>query len=1422
MKIYCRYIIKVAGILSFLSMAVCFGQQETALFDGKTLEGWNVKPEDKQFWSIEDGVIVAHNNGKPVPRNTYLFTEKKYEHFELRCKFRLTGDPETGVINSGIQFRTQNKNWEPKGYQADIGGPSWWGGIFEEGGRRKLAPANMKKVLPVVKENDWNEYVIRANGPRINLYINGVETVNYVENEPAVPYKGVFAIQLHKGGVAKIEVKDINLVKLDGGVDPNDAPAWRAAKKRITYNELQISNTPLTAQEQQKKFSLADGFDIELVAQESEGIGKFIAVDFDASGKMWSMTALDYPVDEKKEKAKAKALFENGGKDKILVFDTPTAKGVQAPRVFATKLAIPLGVMPYKNGAIAQYGEDIRHYQDTNNDGVADKYEVLLTGFGIEDSHLFPHQFTRGPGGWMYMAQGLANFSNIVRPDGKPFSSGEKSVKYDRCRVVRMQLDGSDFQMTTTGPNNVWGLVFGRDGERFIQEANDKGYPVAKYDFGVYLDTGGTPKLKPYQPILPPVFDSAIMGGTGLSGLVLAEDVGTSFGEEGKKKFYIANPLTSSIQVITATPLGNNRFKWEKQEDLLTSEDKWFRPVGIKFGPDGALYVVDWYNKIIAHGEVAQNHPDRDKVRGRIWRITPKGHKHRSAPNIAEAKEADLFNYLSDNNALIQRLAWLEIVDRKATSLIPELKEVVLDKDKRLDVRLAALWAAEGLEGVDAEILMALHNDQQENMRAEVVRVAGRVGDIETFAKIAKKAVNDEFVRVRNAAGEALVTRYDHSADTMHAAALLGKESISNSEGYASYEREFERFLARWAMENNTEETVAMLGQAEDLSVENRLLATQTMKPEQAVIAFLTMIPKLDRDLTTTELSLITGQLKQVEVLSKFKALLFDPRRQQKMLQSLSNAEPDEQNKVLNELLIEACLGLIKRDETEENQLLVMKVAQKFQLLGLAKDIEVWTSLSSQKNVILAGLRCLRELGAVDKKLSMALTSYEDEAVRREAVIALATTLEVSTIKAVKERWGVLSATDRQSAINGLMNSKEKSIAFSRAVLNKEFGELDKGSIEKMILVLGDEPESKKLLKLLGDSVPMIIRMAKKGNGSVNSEVSLAGSFTVEGWIRLPNSKQMSSQFLANAKGSGLVFKNGKLEVAVARKKAKAKALFATKAKANSNVWTHYALVRDTSGVIHVYVDGTLDSSSKGKINLNLKGLTLGGKRGDIDLMEFRVWSVAKNEEQVRSDMQVSYVGKDKPASLSLRVSGNSEGLSLKGNVRIAPASDAPELITSKKAAELAAEMKRYKEIIKQSGDAVNGKVLFSRSCTACHQVNKVGVNIGPDLSGIGASTDEGLLRNILTPNASVAAGYYSHTIKLKNGSFVNGFMLNEDDEYITIRSIGVDDKKVLKSQIDSHTVSKRSLMPEGLISGMSEQEVADLFAYMRTLKPIK
>ena len=131
--------------------------------------------------------------------------------------------------------------------------------------------------------------------------------------------------------------------------------------------------------------------------------------------------------------------------------------------------------------------------------------------------------------------------------------------------------------------------------------------------------------------LMPPPLAPAQMGGTGLSGLALADDRATPFKKEidsapATKIFFLANPITSVINVVRATPDGP-RYRYAKAPDFLTTDDRWFRPVAMAFGPDGALYIVDWYNKIISHNEVPRTHPDRDKARGRIWRV-----RHRAQP----------------------------------------------------------------------------------------------------------------------------------------------------------------------------------------------------------------------------------------------------------------------------------------------------------------------------------------------------------------------------------------------------------------------------------------------------------------------------------------------------------------------------------------------------------------------------------------------------------------------------------------------------------------------------------------------------------------------------------------------------------------------------------------------------------------------
>ena len=154
--------------------------------------------------------------------------------------------------------------------------------------------------------------------------------------------------------------------------------------------------------------------------------GKFVALAFDAHGRLWTTTALEYPVDANESPEASRRLFESGGRDKVLVIEDPWAAKPSRPVVFADGLAMPLGVLPYRDGAFVQYGPEVRFYRDTNGDGRADTYETVLEGFGVQDSHLFPHQFTRVPGGWVLLAQGLFNTSVVQRPAAAPFADGTR------------------------------------------------------------------------------------------------------------------------------------------------------------------------------------------------------------------------------------------------------------------------------------------------------------------------------------------------------------------------------------------------------------------------------------------------------------------------------------------------------------------------------------------------------------------------------------------------------------------------------------------------------------------------------------------------------------------------------------------------------------------------------------------------------------------------------------------------------------------------------------------------------------------------------------------------------------------------------------------------------------------------------------
>lgn len=198
----------------FLLAASAFAAPQP-LFDGKTFDGW--EGDTAKTWRIVDGAFVGGSLTTPVPRNEFLATVKKYQNFELTLKFRFVG-PE-GKRNGGIQLRSvripQPPN-EMSGYQADFGDPEWCGCLYDESRRKTvLAKSDMTKLAPVLKPNDWNEYRIRCQSPRIQLWVNGVQTVDYTEADGTIAaQEGHIAVQIHSGPAVEAWYKDIVIEEL--------------------------------------------------------------------------------------------------------------------------------------------------------------------------------------------------------------------------------------------------------------------------------------------------------------------------------------------------------------------------------------------------------------------------------------------------------------------------------------------------------------------------------------------------------------------------------------------------------------------------------------------------------------------------------------------------------------------------------------------------------------------------------------------------------------------------------------------------------------------------------------------------------------------------------------------------------------------------------------------------------------------------------------------------------------------------------------------------------------------------------------------------------------------------------------------------------------------------------------------------------
>jgi len=182
-----------------------------AIFDGKTLNGWEGNTNN---WRVEDGSIVAGWIERKQPHNEFLATRREFGNFELRLQYKLEGT--NGFVNGGVQFWSQRvpNNFEVSGYQADLGADTD-GNLYDESRRnRNLVAAKKETREMALRPRDWNNYRIRAEGPHIQLWLNGVKTVDYTESDETIPQRGIIALQIHGGAYTRVQYRNLVIEEL--------------------------------------------------------------------------------------------------------------------------------------------------------------------------------------------------------------------------------------------------------------------------------------------------------------------------------------------------------------------------------------------------------------------------------------------------------------------------------------------------------------------------------------------------------------------------------------------------------------------------------------------------------------------------------------------------------------------------------------------------------------------------------------------------------------------------------------------------------------------------------------------------------------------------------------------------------------------------------------------------------------------------------------------------------------------------------------------------------------------------------------------------------------------------------------------------------------------------------------------------------
>lgn len=1130
---------------------------------------------------------------------------------------------------------------------------------------------------------------------------------------------------------------------------------------------------PLTPEQERESFSLPPGFEVQLVASEPD-IWKPMNLAFDGKGRLWVTDSTEYPFAVPADQA---------GRDSIKILEDADGDGfAEKITTFADGLNIPIGLYPYKNGCIVFSIPHIWWLEDTDGDDVADRRERLYGPMGFErDTHGLNNAFRRGFDGWLYACHGFNNQTTVSGRDGHV-------IEMQSGNTYRMRLNGERVEQFTWGQVNPFGMSLDPYGNLFTADCHSK--PIYQLLRGGRYPSFG----KPHDGLgfVEPMMDH-LHGSTAIAGLSYYGDV--RFPTEYQGNFFSGNVMTSRVNRDAVRYEGSTP-KAIEQLDFMTTSDPWFRPVDVRMGPDGALYIADFYNRIIGHYEVDLKHEGRDRHSGRIWRVVYRGEDADSVPplvstSLEDCTLDDLFSKLSDKNLTMRMLALHEIcdlADGDNTAEILERAEAVFHASDVPEQRAACMWVLHRVGESMEVVARAAMEDESELLRMHAVRVLADVPEWSVEHEgMATEALSDDSPKVQQIAAEAwCLHRSDHAL-----------EQLMNTYSEVDARDSNLGYMLRRAMlhQLSHEDGYAQVETfASDASALQLLAGVSIAIPNEHASRFL---------LDCLEQGVDLGELETIEVVRHIARHCTEPLA-------------DELIALVRQTYADEMVIQVELIQTIRNSLVASGLSPPASLANWATEL-----IEQLLPQIVANIGTWQNLPVPNRQRRDNPWTTE----RRRSADGDRESLFFGSLPAGEQATGILSSMPFEIPA---------SLSFYCAGHVGHPSE-PATAISSVRLVAADTG------KVLIESLPPRNDVAQR------IEWDLSEFEGREGRIEIVDGDQRNAfAWLAVGRFEPAVVEVSRVSPRLVAIQFEAAVQLAT-LTTDRRLGERFATILTQPG-IDAQIRQMLAAYLVQRTNAPLKR-ALPVVIGDAEILEpiriRLVEAVVRPSEAVMDEVikEVYPVLSSKAQLLMLRQwAATAEGQSLIKELVAAEQVGAlalrdTTLLETLRVAEqdaLIAEMEnaaakfpsptaeieatiasRLEFILERPGEFMRGHETFKRQCANCHQVGGEGAEIGPQLDGIGNRGLARVLEDVLDPNRNVDAAFRSSTIITVDGDVFVGLQRREDGNTLVFADREGKEFRVERDDIDELQKSANSLMPNDVVAEMEPREFADLMAYL-------